>query len=94
MDSFENLHMDKLNSLGVKTWLRYVDDTFVIFNRKEDAELGIAYLNSQHPNIKFTFECENKNCINFLDMVIKRRKDLSFSISTYHKPTFTGVYLN
>ena len=54
MDYFENHHMDKLNSLGVKTWLRYVDDTFVILNKKEDLEPVIKYINSQLPNTKFT----------------------------------------
>ena len=39
-------------------------------------------------------ETEENNKLNFLDLTIKRNEDLTFSTSTYHKPTFTGVYLN
>jgi len=38
MDYFECLHMNELTMLGVKLWLRYVDDTFVVINNKNQAE--------------------------------------------------------
>jgi hypothetical protein len=94
MNDFENKHMDELRKLGVKTWFRYVDDTFVIINNKSQAEIILEYLNKQHPTIKFTMEKEENNTLNFLDVKIKKKKDLSFTTSTYRKPTFTGVMLN
>jgi hypothetical protein len=94
MNDFENKHMEELTKLGVKTWLRYVDDTFVIINNKNQAELILEYLNKQHPSIKFTMEKEENSTLNFLDVKIQKKKDLSFTTSTYRKPTFTGVMLN
>ena len=55
MDYFEN-SIDKFKILGVKTWLRCVDYTFVFLNKKEDAERVIAHLNFQEPNFKITCE--------------------------------------
>jgi hypothetical protein len=92
MDYFECLHMNELTKLGVKLWLRYVDDTFVVINNKNQAEKILEFLNSCHPTIKFTLEIEAKNEINFLDVKIKR--ELDGTTSTYRKPTFTGVMLN
>ena len=37
---------------------RYVDDTFLLFRSYEHIEKFRAYLNFQHPNIKFTSEIE------------------------------------
>ena len=95
MNHFENKHMSELEALGVKCWLRYVDDTFVIIKNKANAEIILDFLNRQHNTIKFTMEKQLKNEINFLDIKIKR-DDLNstFITSTYRKPTFTGVMLN
>jgi len=35
---------------------RYVDDTFCVFEREEDAVSFYNYINSQHSNIQFTME--------------------------------------
>ena len=94
MNDFENKHMKELKKLGVRIWYRYVDDTFVIIRCKDQAEKILEFLNNQHPTIKFTMEKEEKNSLNFLDVKIRRNKDLSISTSTYRKPTFTGVMLN
>jgi hypothetical protein len=94
MDYFECLHMDELTQLGVKLWIRYVDDTFVIINNKNQADKILEFLNNCHPTIKFTMEKEINNEINFLDVKIKREINGSISTSTYRKPTFTGVMLN
>jgi hypothetical protein len=94
MNDFENKHMKELKKLGVRIWYRYVDDTFVIIRCKDQAEKILEFLNNQHPTIKFTMEKEDKNSLNFLDVKIRRNKDLSISTSTYRKPTFTGVMLN
>ena len=36
MDSFEKKTMPQLTELGLKCWLRYVDDTFVISEDKNN----------------------------------------------------------
>jgi hypothetical protein len=77
-----------------KFYFRYVDDTFVIINNKNQAEKILEFLNSCHPTIKFTMEKEVNNEINFLDVKIKRELNGSITTSTYRKPTFTGVMLN
>ena len=33
---------------------RYVDDTFCLFHSENDALLFFNYINSRHPNIRFT----------------------------------------
>ena len=70
---------------------RYVDDTFLIFRRPQDADLFLDYLNSQHPNIKFTAEKEDNKELHFLDVNITRLGN-AFKTNTYRKPTYTGLY--
>ena len=94
MDYFECQHMNELTKLGVKLWLRYVDDTFVVINNKNQADKILDFLNKCHPTIKFTIEKETNNEINFLDVKVKRELDGTITTSTYRKPTFTGVMLN
>ena len=59
----------------------------------QSLENTIEYLNKLHANIKFTYEKEDKGKLSFLDVLVKRVED-GFHTSIYHKPTFTGVYLN
>ena len=72
---------------------RYVDDTFVMFERKEHATLFFNYLNSRHSNLRFTMETENENKIPFLDLLITKN-NTALDISIYRKPTFTGLGTN
>ena len=85
--------MSDLKQLGVIHWFRYVDDTFVVLNSKNDLEKTINYLNSIHKNIKFTFETEKKNSIAFLDVLVNKESG-KLSTTIYRKKTFTGVMLN
>ena len=73
-------------------WFRYVDDTFNLFKNKNDALSFLRYLNGRHNNIKFTIEFEQNDEIPFLDILMKRNRDSSFSTSIYRKKTFTGLY--
>ena len=50
-------------------------------------------MNTQHPNMSFTFEVENNNSLAFLDINVQRLNDC-FETSIYRKPTFSGVYLH
>ena len=72
---------------------RYVDDCFLIFCTKAQCDVFFNYLNSRHPNIKFTKEVENDNSLPFLDIKIIPDEHSLLSTSVYHKPTFSGLYL-
>ena len=73
-------------------WFRYVDDTFTLFPNKDTAVQFLSYLNTRHKNIQFTTEFEQDEEIPFLDVLIKRQPNNSFSTSIYRKKTFTGLY--
>ena len=69
---------------------RYVDDTFLIFRKREDIPLFLEYLNSKHRNIEFSSETEDNSKLPFLDIEITRTEN-GFQTSIYRKPTFTGL---
>ena len=75
------------------TYVRYVDDTFLLFWDESHVEKFQEYLNSKHTNIKFTVEKEQGNTLPFLDVEVTRT-DTEFITGTYRKPTFSGVYSN
>ena len=70
---------------------RYVDDTFLIFKSPTNVQLFLDYLNSKHPNIKFTCDNEENSALPFLDMTVKHTSN-QISTSMYRKPTFTGLF--
>ena len=47
MDSFEKKVMPTLLELGVKCWLRYVDETFVIVQSQDQLKTILECLNEQ-----------------------------------------------
>ena len=73
-------------------WFRYADDTFTMFDSKDDANEFLSFLNSRHDSIKFTLEFEEDNKILFFNVLLKRCPDNTFSTSVYRKKTFTGLY--
>jgi len=72
---------------------RYMDDTFLLFNDPSHINPFMSYLNSQHPNIRFTCEAEQNNKLSFLDTTVTFHNGC-FSVNTYRKPTFTGLGLH
>ena len=74
--------------LGEKPLLyrRYVDDIFCVFDDKEQALSFYEYINSKHPNIKFTFEEQVKGKLPFLDIMIDANESTVIT-SVFHKPT-------
>ena len=72
---------------------RYVDDTFLVFRCPSHINLFLDYLNSKHPNIKFTCEMEHNSKLSFLDIEITNANG-KFTTSVYRKPTFTGLGLS
>ena len=69
---------------------RYVDDTFSLFKDASHVDKFLGYLNSKHPNIKFTKEHEQDNALPFLDVLVTRKHN-SFETSVFRKKTFTGL---
>ena len=84
--------MGNENGARPTIWFRYVDDTFTLFPNKDTAVQFLSYLNTRHKNIQFTTEFEQDEEIPFLDVLIKRQPNNSFSTSIYRKKTFTGLY--
>ena len=73
-------------------YLRYVDDTFAVFNNEKDCNTFFIHLNSLHHSLCFTYKKESNHSLPFLDVLVKRH-DSEFLTSVYRKPTFTGQYL-
>ena len=62
--------LENCNS-GIEFYLRYVDDTFALFNTAEqDAKSFLSYITSQHPIIKVTVEREENHKLLFLDVLL------------------------
>ena len=72
---------------------RYMNDTFVLFESQDKAELFLDYLNNKHPNNKFTIEIESERILPFVDTQITRTNNI-FTCSTYIKQTFTVLGMN
>ena len=72
---------------------RYVDDTFCVFNNEQDAMLFLDYLNTRHPNIRFTYEKQLEGKLPFLDILVDNSSPFC-TMSTYHKKTYTGLLTN
>ena len=97
-----NLFMEKFEADALSSseyqpvcWLRYVDDTFVIWpHGKEALEYFHEHLNNIHDNIKFTKEIEEDGSLPFLDVLVRKRQDGSLGHSVFRKKTHTDRYLN
>ena len=71
-----------------------MDDTFCLFHSEQDAIAFLDYINSQHPNIRFTMEKEIDHVLPFLDVLIDNTHRSSVVTSTFRKKTFTGLLTN
>src|SRR5215469_6354828 len=72
---------------------RYVDDTFVMFREREQANMFLEFINAFHNNIKFTVDMEENDSLPFLDILIFRDNS-KFKTQVYRKRTFSGQSLN
>ena len=65
-----------LNNCLIWFWLRYycryVDDFFLMFERKDHLKKFLRYMNSHHTNIQLTCKEEPNNKISFLGAFITR----------------------
>ena len=93
MGHHEKLWLENYNS-GIEFYRRYVDDTFAFFNTEQDALSFFSYINSQHPNIKFTMEKEENHKLPFLDVLLDNHSNQGIITSVFHKKTYTGLLTN
>ena len=74
---------------------RYVDHCFLLFRSQDQVTPFLDYLNSKHPNIKFTQETElNRNCLFLISLLIVRtsvspRRYISNPPSLAYLPSLT-----
>ena len=90
----ENIWLKNYQGPSNLFYRRYVDDVFCVFDNENDAELFFDFINSQHPNIKFTMEKEINRVLVFLDVCIDNNYPSCLKISTYRKKTCTGLLTN
>ena len=89
----EKLWLENFQGTPPSYYRRYVDDIFSVFNNSFEAKEFFNYINTRHPNIKFTMETEVNKIIPFLDVLIDNSQNI-FKTSTYHKSTYSGLLLN
>ena len=97
--AFANLFMGEFERKALEDyvdkpflWLRYIDDILMVWTHgNEKLESFIAYLNSIHPNIKFTSE-RSTTSIPFLDVKIFLENG-KIETDLYCKPTDEHQYL-
>ena len=93
MEDFEQTAITTAD-LSPKLWLRYVDDTFVLWQHGEEhLDEFLKHLNGLHHRIQFTMEKEDNQKIPFLDVLVERREN-KLHTDIYRKPTHTNNYLN
>ena len=51
---YEKLWLKNFPGSTILFYRRYVDNTFCLCNSNRDATIFFDYINSRHPNIKFT----------------------------------------
>ena len=90
----ENIWLKNYQGPSNLFYRRYVDDIFCILDNEIDAKLFFDFINSQHPNIKFTIEKETNKVLAFLDVCIDNNDPSRLKTSTYRKNTFTGLLTN
>ena len=93
MGNNEKLWIENFQGTPPSYYRRYVDDIFSVFNNSFEAKEFFNYINTRHPNIKFTMETEVNKIIPFLDVLIDNSKNI-LKTSTYHKSTYSGLLLN
>ena len=95
MEFFEELPLESTD-VRPSLWLRYVDDTFIIWSHgAETLPTFLQHLNSVRPTIQFTMEKEVEGALPFLDVRVSRDGESNTLVTrVYRKPTHTDRYLH
>ena len=72
----EKLWTENFQGTTPSYYRRYADDIFSVFNNSFEAKEFFNYINTRHPNIKFTKETEVNKIIPFLDVLIDNSKNI------------------
>ena len=76
-----------------KFYRRYVDDTFCLFESRDDALKFLDFINTLHPSIRFDMEEEKDGKLEFLDTVITRDPNSAApNVSTKIRKTDKGLF--
>ena len=94
MGHHEKLWLKNFHGSTILFYRRYVDDTFWLFHSEHDATLFFNYINSRHPDIRFTMEKQVNHKLPFLDVLMDNNDPNSSLTSVYRKKTFTGLLTN
>lgn len=95
MDHFENNIFNNSNFTHYfKYYYRYVDDVICLWSGDVNSlDSFMIYLNSVNNNIKFTYELQSENKLNFLDLqinIINNKPDFSI----FRRTTHTGQVID
>ena len=89
-DCGRKLKQEIVSSCSLYT--RYVDDCFLLLNPGVCESQLLQKFNAVHPSLTFTCEKEICDCLSFLDVKMKRRRDGSVQTAVFRKSTWTGLY--
>jgi hypothetical protein len=93
MENLEKLALDLAQHKPL-LWLRYVDDTFVVWpHGPEWLQNFLCHLNSLRPAIQFIMEIGSDGAIPFLHVLVIRM-ETTLATKIYRRPIHTGRYLN
>ena len=71
-----------------------MDDIFISTPLTTNPTLILDYINSIHPNIKFTMELSNNHTLPFLDTLLSWNNSPTLLFSVYRKPTSNPSYIH
>ena len=83
MGHHEKIWLENFQGSEMLFYRRYVYDTFCLFHSEHDAIIFFDYINSRHPNIKFTMEKEALHKLPFLDVLVDNNDPSSFLTRVY-----------
>ena len=70
----------------IKAWKRFIDDCFLIWNKKFDFTPFFCMVNNLDLSITFTKEEDNK-ALPFLDIMVIKNHDNTIATDIFYKPT-------
>ncbi|CAM9645274.1 unnamed protein product, partial [Heterosigma akashiwo] len=97
MEDYEEKVVIKLSDGTVirADWLRFRDDTWMIWEHSQELfDEFLKKLNGIHPKIKWEAVFEENGQLPFLDVLVVRNEDGSFTTTVYRKPTHSDRYLH
>jgi len=92
MENLETRGLQKLDFV-VHTYYKYIDDIFMIIPATK-LDSMLKTFNSYHPRLKFIYEIESDNMLNFLNTSVIRENSGTIITNWFRKHTFLGRYIN